>query len=143
MLRHAARLTFSRFSEWQGQFRAGVSRTSVGGLRYHSSSSNDTSVSGNNGSRMSPPDSSTHTRENSVETILGMQLARTDGNAALIKALSLQNGSADEHRRVRKRDLIERFRQSESDTGSPEVQSTLDCSRIRMSTYSGIYNFAQ
>lgn len=126
MLRHAARLTFSRFSEWQGQFCAGVSRISSG-LRNHSSSSNDTSVSSNSGSRTPPLDSSTHTRENSVETILGMQLARTDRNATLIKALSLQNGSADEHRRVRKRDLIDRFRRSESDTGSPEVQSKLGC----------------
>lgn len=62
--------------------------------------------------------------EHLQDTIVGVQLAKSSYNASLLNALSLQNASAPELRKVRKQGIIEKYRRSESDTGSPEVQST-------------------
>lgn len=58
------------------------------------------------------------------ETIIGVPLSKSSYNAGLLNALSLDNASAPERRKVRKQDIINKFRREESDTGSPEVQST-------------------
>lgn len=65
-----------------------------------------------------------------VETVLGVKLRRKDYNPNLLRALSVENASNHEKRRVEKKSIIEQFRRSESDTGSPEVQIALKTERI-------------
>lgn len=61
--------------------------------------------------------------EKVVNTIVGIPLSQAKYNASLLNALSVEHGSAEERRRVRKQEVIAKFRRSDSDTGSPEVQS--------------------
>lgn len=56
-------------------------------------------------------------------SVLGVPLSQEVHGRSLLDALSLENASAPEARAVRKREIVERFRRAESDTGSPEVQS--------------------
>lgn len=61
--------------------------------------------------------------DDEVYTILGTKLHIANHPPSVVAALSVDNGSNIEQRRARKQDIIHRFRRSESDTGSPEVQS--------------------
>lgn len=60
-----------------------------------------------------------------VRTILGMEVSDEQVPEAVLKALSIENATREEARRDRKKMLIETYRRSPSDTGSPEVQSKL------------------
>lgn len=135
MLRYAARVTFSQLPQWHGQFRTFVTHASATVPRKHSKSLSDANASDANDAHTLLSDPSPSDHDTSVRTIMGIRLPKTEHNSALLKALSLENASADERRRIRKQDLVQRFRRSESDTGSPEVQSKSPCS-IRTSTLS-------
>lgn len=67
--------------------------------------------------------------ESHMETILGTRVDPTSVPENVARAMSLENAGRAEVRRVRKMRLIERFKRSESDTGSPEVQSALVAKR--------------
>lgn len=56
-------------------------------------------------------------------TILNFRVDPTSIPRVLRNAISLDNASRSEKRRARKADIVERFRRSDADTGSPEVQS--------------------
>lgn len=58
-----------------------------------------------------------------LETVVGVRVDTGSLPESVANAMSLENASRAEVRRVRKMRLIEQFRRSESDTGSPEVQS--------------------
>lgn len=58
-----------------------------------------------------------------VDTIIGLQLKKEMHSPALLNALSLENASTSEKRKIEKLSIVKKFRRSESDTGSPEVQS--------------------
>lgn len=60
-----------------------------------------------------------------VKTILGISLAKGEVNEGLLNALSLENASKNEKYKVTKLSIVEKFKRKESDTGSPEVQSTI------------------
>lgn len=66
---------------------------------------------------------STATDGAGVRTILGMEVRSDQIPETVLKALSIENATREEVRRDRKRMLIETYRRSPSDTGSPEVQS--------------------
>ncbi|CDF39291.1 unnamed protein product [Chondrus crispus] len=66
-----------------------------------------------------------------VESILGLRIDSNTVPENVIRALSLENASRSEARRLRKIRLIETFRRSESDTGSPEVQIAILTDRIK------------
>lgn len=69
------------------------------------------------------PPAAASTAEPRMETILGVRVDAGSLPESVARAMSLDNANRAEVRRVRKMRLIERFRRSESDTGSPEVQS--------------------
>lgn len=65
--------------------------------------------------------------DDKVESVLGLKVDQASVPENVIRALSVENASRSEARRLRKMRLIERFRRSESDTGSAEVQSKFSC----------------
>lgn len=67
--------------------------------------------------------SSTEPPPSLERTILNLRVDPASIPPVLRSAISLQNASRSEKRRARKVDIVERFRRSDADTGSPEVQS--------------------
>lgn len=72
-----------------------------------------------------------HCTSSQAPTVIGTSLSRDKYPEAVLNALSLENASRSEHRQARKQGIIERYRRSPSDTGSPEVQIAILTDRIK------------